>query len=969
MKKTDQKQIVLRADDFSNNPKFYCLDMFPYPSGAGLHVGHPRGYVATDIYSRFKKMQGYNVLHPMGWDAFGLPAENHAIKTGEQPAILTKRNIKNFRKQLDLIDLSYDWSREINTTDPSYFKWTQWIFLQLYKHGLAYESKVPINFCPSCKTGLANEEVVGGRCERCKTKVIRKKIRQWVLKITNYADRLIDDLESLDWPKSIKEMQKNWIGRSEGTEIFFPIKTKLKYVLLHGYTGSPEKNFFPWLKNELEKIGHEVIIPELPNSDDPIVGDQVDFVMKKVKFDENTVIVGHSLGGIVALKILEKLQTPIFKTVLAGSFAENKFLDAHFDKKTFDWKFNAELIKKNAGTITLLRDLHDTSVPQENTYKLHKIISGELLDYIANDSHFCDKTEPSILQNCIESISVFTTRVDTLFSGTFLILSPEHPLIDKITTNENKESVKKYIIEAQNKSDLERSKLNKEKTGVFTGSYAINPANDEKMPIWISDFVLASYGTGAVFADAHDERDFEIAKKYNIPLKISLKPVDNKNWDKIKNLEICFPDDGILVNSGEFNGLKSKIARKKITDWLEKKGAGRLKIGFKLRDWIFSRQRYWGEPIPIIHCEKCGIVPLDENDLPLELPKVKNYKPSGTGESPLANETDPEIKKWLNVKCPRCNGAAKRETNTMPQWAGSCWYYLRYLDPKNDIKLIDQKKEKYWMQPNGVDLYVGGAEHAVLHLLYSRFWHKFLYDIGVVSTKEPFNKLINTGIILAPDNRKMSKSLGNVINPDELIEKYGSDAFRMTEMFLGPFSNSMPWSTNGMIGMKRFLNKINKAQIISSNQNNISSTILKVTSDIENFEFNTAISALMQFLNSNNNKFSESEFIDFLKLLAPFAPKTAQKHFNKFKSGSIFDSNWPKTEKIIKSDKSILIIQINSKVRAKSETSSQLSEKDILEFSKSLKAVQKYLNNAIILKEIVIKDKRGEKVLVNFVVK
>ena len=613
-----QERESFEVEEDSTKPKFYCLDMFPYPSGVGLHVGHPRGYIASDIVSRYKRMQGFNVLHPMGWDTFGLPAENYAIKTGVHPKITVAENVAKFKAQLKQLGLSYNWSREINTTDPSYYKWTQWIFLRMFEQGLAYEQVLPINWCPSCKTGLANEEVVAGKCERCGANVTKKNIRQWVLKITKYADRLLEDLDLLDWPEKIKEMQRNWIGKSYGADVLF---------------------------------------------------------------------------------------------------------------------------KLNNG----------------------------------------------------KEVKVFTTRPDTLFGVTLLILSPEHPLVESVLSElDNKQDVINYLEETKNKSDIERME---EKTGVpLSGLFAINPVNGKQIPVWIANYILSSYGYGAIMSvPAHDQRDYEFAKKYDLEI-----------IEVVSGGELPYTGEGNLVNSGSFNGIKSSEAKDKI---IKEFDSVTKSINYKLRDWVFSRQRYWGEPIPLIHCEKCGIVP--EENIPLELPEVENYQPTGTGESPLA-----AIKEWVNVKCPKCGGDAKRETNTMPQWAGSCWYYLRFIDPDNDNALVDPQKEKYF-QP--VDLYIGGSEHAVLHLLYARFWHKFLYDIGVVSTKEPFLKLKNQGLIMAYDGQKMSKSKGNTVSPDEMIEKYGADSLRLYEMFLGPFEESVAWNDNGLIGTRRFLEKVWSINLVEGN--------------------------------------------------------------------------------------------------------------------------------------------------------
>lgn len=815
---------IFKTPQKPSNKKFYCLDMFPYPSGDGLHVGHPEGYTATDIVSRYKRMNGYDVLHPMGWDAFGLPAENYAISTGIHPEITTKKNIENFKRQIKSLGFSYDWEREINTTDPNYYKWTQWIFLQLYKHGLAYQDYVAINWCPNCKTGLANEEVFGGKCERCGTPIEKKHLRQWLLKITAYAERLLEDLKELDWPQSTIEMQKNWIGKSEGAEIDFPVDSK-------------------------------------------------------------------------------------------------------------DFK-----------------------------------------------------------------IKIFTTRPDTIYGATYLVIAPEHLLLEKLTTEDKKEEVNKYIEQAKNKTDLERIE-NKEKTGVFTGSYAINPFTNKKIPIFVSDYVLTTYGTGAIMAvPAHDERDFEFAKKFNLEIIWVIKPKDGElNKDK------AYTEDGICFNSGIIDGLETNKAKEKIIEYAEKNGIGNRKINYKLRDWVFSRQRYWGEPIPIVHCEKCGTVPLDEKDLPLTLPPLEKYQPSGTGESPLAN-----VEEWVNTTCPKCGAKARRETNTMPQWAGSCWYYLRYIDPKNDKEIVDKKLEKLWMP---VDLYVGGAEHAVLHLLYARFWHKFLYDIGVVSTKEPFKKLVHQGMILSysyrdsrgvyhnhkelkinPDGtavtqdgevikpmvEKMSKSKKNVINPDEILDKYGADTFRMYEMFMGPLEDSKPWDTQAIEGVHRFLKKIwiwaDEVMPNLSDDKNISKdlyilrhqTINKVTDDIEKMRFNTAISQLMIYFNElyKHKNPPREDFEIFLKLLHPFAPHITDYIWEIYgKNTFLIEEKWPVYDTEVLKEKTIEIaIQVNGKLRGKIQTRQNPNKNQILKQAKEI--VNKYIEGKNIVKEIYVENK-----IINFVVK
>ena len=768
---------------FPKEKRFYCLDMFPYPSGAGLHVGHPEGYTASDILSRFKRMTGHNVLHPMGWDAFGLPAENYAIKTGTHPRAATEKNIETFKRQIKSIGFSYDWDREINTTDPEYFKWTQWIFIKLFEQDLAYEATVPINWCPSCKTGLANEEVSEGACQRCGTAVTRKDMKQWMLKITAYADRLLDDLEKLDWPESIKIMQRNWIGKSVGAEVDFKIDG--------------------------------------------------------------------------------------FK----------------------------------------------------------------------------------------ETLRVFTTRTDTLFGATYMVVAPEHPIVLEITSEEQMTDVQDYIEKTRQKSDLEREHLIKSKSGVFTGAYAVNPVNNSKIPIWISDYVLMTYGTGAIMAvPAHDERDFEFAKKFNIPI-IQVVSKDGKPHE----LNEAYVEEGIAINSGAYNGLETTDFKEKITADLEKKKLGKKTINYKLRDWVFSRQRYWGEPIPVVHCPKCGVVAVPVSELPLKLPEVKKYEPTGTGESPLVN-----IKEWVNTKCPKCGGPAKRETNTMPQWAGSNWYFLRFIDPKNSKALADKEKIKYWMP---VDHYIGGAEHAVLHLLYSRFWFKFLFDIGVVPGDEPFKKLTNQGLILAEDGQKMSKSLGNVINPDEVIEKFGADSFRMYEMFMGPLEMAKPWNTNGIIGIRRFLEKVwrlyEKVQGSSDKGQGLEillhKTIKKVGEDIENLRFNTAISAMMILVNEAGSAQSLSKEFSkgLLLILAPFAPHIAEELWEMIgEKPSIHKQPWPKFDpKLIVESEITIVVQINGKLRDNIVVSADASEDEIKSKASSSETVKKFTAGKKIVKVIYVPKK------------
>lgn len=788
-----EKHQTFKTREEAGKPKFYALDMFPYPSGAGLHVGHPEGYTATDIVSRFKRMRGYNVLHPMGWDAFGLPAEQHALDTGEHPRDITVKNINNFRRQIKSLGFSYDWDREISTTDPNYYKWTQWIFLQLYKKGLAYVAEVPVNWCPALGTVLANEEVIDGKSERGGHPVIRKPMRQWVLKITEYAERLLEDLEELDWSESIKDMQRNWIGKSEGAEVVFEIE------------------------------GHDA------------------------------------------------------------------------------------------------------------------------------------------------SLTVFTTRPDTLFGATYAVLAPEHELVKKITTDAQRQAVEAYQDQAARKSDLERTDLAKEKTGVFTGAYAINPVNGEKLPIWIADYVLAGYGTGAIMAvPGHDERDYEFAKQYDLPI---IEVVEGGDLSKE-----AYTGDGAHVNSGFLNGLGKEEAIKKMISWLEENGKGRGKVTYRLRDWLFSRQRYWGEPIPILHLEDGTMKPVPEDQLPLVLPDVDAIKPSGTGESPLANVTE-----WVNTVDPETGLPARRETNTMPQWAGSCWYYLRYIDPHNDKELCSKEKQQEWLP---VDLYIGGAEHAVLHLLYARFWHKVLYDLGVVTTKEPFQKLVNQGMILGTNNEKMSKSRGNVINPDEIVNQYGADTLRVYEMFMGPLEATKPWNESGVEGIHRFLSRVWRLFIAEDGSLNPKitadggsddfkrtwhKTIKKVTEDFENLRFNTAISQLMIFVNEayKTDAVPKAAAENFVQMLSPLAPHLAEELWERIgHTDTITYEPWPTYDEAWTVESEVeIVVQVNGKIVERTKISKDLDQAAMQEHSLSLPNVQQAVAGKTIRKVIAVPGK-----LVNIVV-
>ena len=775
-------------DDFTMK-KWFGLIEFPYPSGQGLHVGHPRSYTALDIIARKRRMQGYNVLFPIGFDAFGLPAENYAIKNHIHPKITTEKNVNHFREQLKSIGFSFDWSREINTTDPEYYKWTQWIFIQLYKHGLAYKATMPINFCTGCKVGLANEEVVNGVCERCGSPVVQKEKSQWMLRITKYAQRLIDDLDDVDFLDKIKAQQKNWIGRSEGAEVTFKIA----------------------------------------DSD--------------------------------------------------------------------------------------------------------------------------------------ETLTVYTTRPDTLFGATYMVVAPEHHMIDKLADKiTNMDEIKEYKHQASLKSDFERSELNKEKTGCeIKGIKAINPLTNEEIPIWVSDYVLITYGTGAIMAvPGHDTRDHEFAKKFHLPIVQVIKPVDDTIECDIDKEAFTDVETGILMNSGFLNDLSVVEAKKKVTDFLEDNRIGKKQVNYKLRDWVFSRQRYWGEPIPMVYCEKCGWVPIPEEELPLKLPEVEDYEPSENGESPLARHTE-----WVNTTCPHCGGKAKRETDTMPQWAGSSWYYLRYMDAHNDKALASKEALEYW---SPVDWYNGGMEHTTLHLLYSRFWHKFLYDIGIVPTKEPYQKRTSHGMILGSNGEKMSKSKGNVVNPDDIVNEFGADAFRVYEMFMGPFDQTAPWSMESIRGCAKFLDRVWNLQNLLVDGETYSPkfekamhrAIKKVSSDIEEMKFNTAVSTFMTLVNDfyKEKTINKAEFKTFLQLLNPFAPHMTEELWQTVLGGTemLAYMEWPTydEEKTI-ADEITLPIQFNGKLKATITISLDEAEESVKE--KVHKAVQDKLENKTIVKEIYVKNK------------
>jgi len=936
-----EKEKLNQASDTSDKPKFYSLVEFPYPSGDGLHVGHPRPYIGMDIISRKRRMEGFNVLYPIGWDAFGLPTENYAIKVKKDPRIVTKENIKTFTRQIRSLAISFDWSREVNTTDPEYYKWTQWIFLKFLEHGLAYKAKMAINWCPKDKIGLANEEVVNGCCERCGTPVEKREKEQWMLAITKYAERLDKDLDTVDYLPRIKTQQRNWIGKSEGAEIEFPTSKKYTYVLLHGFEGKPTEGKYSWLKKELEAKGHIVIVPELPHTNAPVEDEQVKMALNATQYDENTILYGHSLGSVVAMKVLEELKKPIAGLIISGAFRDPHFLDewqAPFEK-TFTWEFNVKKIKENVGFIEMIHDIKDDGVSMAQCERLEQMIGVISKKVIAEKHHFDGEIEPELLKILSKSVKVFTTHPDTIFGATYLVLSPEHELIPKHQSQiSNYEEVVRYVAQSKNKTEIDRTREGKEKTGIeLKGLKAINPATKEEIPVWIADYVLAHYGTGAIMAvPADDERDGAFAEKFNLPIIRDYKKTGFKDFGK------------------------------KVTT-------------FKLRDWVFSRQRYWGEPIPVVHCEKCGIVPLRETDLPLKLPKVKNYQPTDTGESPLAS-----VSSWVNTKCPKCKGPAKRETDTMPNWAGSSWYFLRYCDPHNDKEFASMNSLKYWMTAspargregseraftsNGVDWYNGGMEHTTLHLLYSRFWNKFLYDLKLVPTSEPYKKRTSHGLILGEDGEKMSKSRGNVINPDGIVKIFGADTLRVYEMFMGPFDQSIAWSNDSMVGPRRFLEKVwrlsQKVDVKTKDSGEITSllhkTIEKVGTDIETMAFNTAISTLMIFTNELEKQdfVSKQTYETLLCLLSPFAPHVTEELWSEMGyKKSIHIEAWPIFDPSkISQGRVKVVIQVGGKTRGVLEIERGVSEGEAKERVLQMPEIKKWVLDKKIVKVFYVPDR------------
>jgi leucyl-tRNA synthetase len=960
-KRWEEAKLHLTDLSDESRPKYYNLVMFPYPSGDKLHIGHWYNFAPADSFGRYMRMKGYNVFEPQGYDSFGLPAENYAIKHGVHPTVSIAKNIDHMRKQLREMGAMYDYSKEVVTSDPAYYQWTQWIFLQLYKKGLAYRKNAPVNWCPSCQTVLANEQVAEGRCERCSTEVTKKDLTQWFFKIRDYAERLLNH-KGLDWPEKTKLMQKNWIGKSEGNEIYFPLKKKFRYVLLHGFRGSSQGVFFPWLKKELEKAGHECFVPDLPNAELPTEKEQVEFVLKNIKFDENTILFGHSLGSVVAMKVLEKLPIKIAGLVLAGGFVDTKFRDKKRPfNDTFSWQFDFEKIRSQAGFIKIVSDLNDPAIPVMQGQILQQKLDGELIETIAQGPHFDAPQEPILLQALTPRIKVFTTRVDTLFGCTYVVLAPEHPFVSQIIQPEYQQQVQAYIEQTRHKNDIERSAEGKEKTGVFSGNYAVNPVNGEEVPIWVADYVLASYGSGAVMAvPAHDERDYQFAKKYKLPIVPVIAPAVRQ--DDIK--DDAFISDGILIDSGEFTGLKSSEARQKITTWLEEKGQGRLTINYKLRDWLVSRQRYWGAPIPIIYCEKCGEVAVPEKDLPVRLPEDVDFEPRGDGKSPLNT-----VESFVNVTCPTCGGSARREVDTMDTFVDSSWYFLRYPSANLADKPFDPALTKKWLP---VDMYIGGPEHACMHLLYARFINMVLKDLSHIDFEEPFTRLVHQGMI-TKDGAKMSKSKGNVVSPDQFVEKYGSDTFRMYLMFMGPFTDGGDWHDQGITGIARFVERFyllmtgpEAVKDQSGLQKNLHRTIKKVGEDVEKFHFNTAVAALMEFVNNTQKTGMDAASKKQATLLiAPLAPHLAEEIWEKLgQQFSIFNESWPTyDESLIVETLLTLPVQVNGKLRGQIQIDVGASKEAVLEAAREEPNVVKYLEGKTVKKEIYVSER-----LVSFVV-
>ena len=1118
-KKWAEDHLYETPDAIKGRDNFYLLVEFPYPSG-NLHVGHWYAFAVPDMLARYLRMKGNNVLYPIGFDAFGLPAENAAIKNKLNPRVWTEQNIAYMKKQIGSMGTSFDLSRMVSTIDPAYYKWTQWQFLQFFKKGLAYQKETPVNWCPSCKTVLANEQVVDGACERCGSEVIQKLMLQWNIKITEYADRLIDDLKDLNWPEEIKESQRNWIGRSEGAELYFPIKfeghdaKKPNFLLLHGKSGSSNSACLPWLKKQLEGRGYAVQVPDLPDAEEPNDERQADYVEKHCTIAENTVILGHSFGGIVALRLVERGHKPSM-LVLAGMPFSGVYRDGK-DRPTVTAAlkkgFNFETIKQNTNTV-LLYDAEDYVVPPADGEQLKKALGGQLFTVKAEKSHFTGETESWVLAAADPTITVFTTRPDTLFGATYLVLSPEHlwvtlalkhPARSGKTVLKNSDEVQAYVEKAGKKTERERLE-NKNKTGVkLEGVYAINPASGERIPMYVADYVLGHYGTGAIMAvPAHDERDFEFAQRFDISIKQVVAPVvhvtkggdavrpdvpfkerdavmaivkhwekdeflciewkkfgdiktfisggiedgenvvaagvreireesgyqnpvfirdvgqvqyvefyhqaketnvrakmhylyfelkdgartslsdeeDNKHsvvwktrsdvraflsindiaqiWDQLQHGNKAYVGDGVLINSSGFDGLSIPEAKKKITELY-----GSSKKTYKLRDWIVSRQRYWGVPIPIVHCEKCGPVAVPDEQLPVLLPEVEDYLPSGEGKSPLA-----KVDAFVDVKCPQCGGIGKRETDTLDTFVDSSWYFLRYTDPHNSKAFAAKDKQDNWMP---VDLYSGGAEHTTMHVLYSRFWHKALFDLGLVDDPEPYTRRMNRSIILGPDGQKMSKSRGNVIDPDAEVERLGADTVRMYLAFIGPYNEvgSYPWNPDGVVGVRRFLERLWRAQEcvrkedVEALDTLLHKTIKKVGDDAAHMKFNTAISQLMIFLNAleKEKRIGEGQWSRFLTLVAPFAPHMAEELWGATgEKDSVHRESWPNFDPKFLVDTEVTIaIQIDGKTRGDVVVAAGADKAEVERLAREVVAAR--LKGVRIARTIIVPNR-----LINFV--
>ena len=917
----------------------YTLVELPYTSG-DLHIGHWYAFAVPDIYVRMKRMQGKNVLYPIGFDTFGLPAENAAIKNKADPAKWTKENIDRMRAQLHTIGNAFDWSREVATCDPSYYKWTQWLFLKLYEKGLAYRGRALVNWDPVDKTVLANEQVLpDGTAERSGAKVEKKELEQWFLKITQYADRLVKDLDDLNWPNPIKEAQRNWIGKSEGAEISFELTgnslqgDKPNFLLLHGWNETPDTRFYPWILKELWNRGFDVQVPALPANDAPSEQELVDFVLENCRLDKKTILVGHSLGVAVALKVIEKLPHTIAGLVSVGGFIDTEFKDHARPFEGFTWKFNFEEVRSKINFALVLQDPNDDAVSDAQAERLATTLNVSVTREVGAEAHFRGSQEPAVLRKLIPHITVFTTRPDTLFGGTYLVLAPEHPWVtlaidDKHDVLLNKSEVAEYVTKAKARPEIERTAEGKEKTGVeLKGVTAINPATKKEIPIWVADFVLGHYGTGAVFADAHDQRDFDFAKKYNILLKATLKPADESDDSKIRALEECFEGKGILYDSGEFSGLTSDEAIPKMT-----KKFGRKKTTYKLRDWLISRQRYWGAPIPIVYDPEGKPHPIPEEHLPWLLPTDVDFTP--TGVAPLARS------KELLARTEKIFGKGwKPEADTMDVFVDSSWYFLRYLDPKNSTEFSSLEKQKAWMP---VQRYSGGGEHTTVHVLYSRFFQKALYDLGLVTESEPYKVRMNRGIILAEDGRKMSKRWGNVVNPDLQVANVGADAVRTYLAFIGPYNEvgSFPWNTNGLVGVRRFLERVaglsehvSDADIPHELVVLMNQTVKKVGDDIEAMKFNTSVSQLMIFTNELQklSAVPRSAYATLVRLLAPFAPHLAEELWQELGTSSVHLEAWPVYDpaKLI-GDMVTIAVQIAGKTRGLVTVPKDASEEEVL---------------------------------------